>query len=231
MAGRTRVSELAKELGVTSKEVLAKLSELGEHVKSASSRVEASVRRVRECFPNRPKPPQAPRLKAAPHPVDVSPLRRSVWERRNDPFDPLYSPPRYADHQRKFYKGDPPQGLTRFLLDELIVPGRPYDENPPRTAYWEDEVTRADKLVKLWAPTLLDGLTNSDILSWINSQQPVRPDDAVARRRAGVRSGDLGWSCEDRGRGTLAERFLNRRWTVDQVVNEVERRRSLRQAG
>jgi translation initiation factor IF-2 len=42
---------LAKELGVTSKEVLARLSEQGEFVKSASSTVEAPVaRRLRESF-------------------------------------------------------------------------------------------------------------------------------------------------------------------------------------
>ena len=39
MAGKARVHELAKELGVTSKEVLAKLKEQGEFVKSASSTV------------------------------------------------------------------------------------------------------------------------------------------------------------------------------------------------
>ena len=43
MAGKARVHELAKELGVTSKEVLARLSEQGEFVKSASSTVEAPV--------------------------------------------------------------------------------------------------------------------------------------------------------------------------------------------
>ena len=51
MAGKARVHELAKELGVTSKEVLARLSEQGEFVKSASSTVEAPVaRRLREAF-------------------------------------------------------------------------------------------------------------------------------------------------------------------------------------
>ncbi|WP_245836018.1 translation initiation factor IF-2 N-terminal domain-containing protein, partial [Mycobacterium rhizamassiliense] len=49
MAGKARVHELAKELGVTSKEVLARLNEQGEFVKSASSTVEAPVaRRLRE---------------------------------------------------------------------------------------------------------------------------------------------------------------------------------------
>ncbi|MGU3294319.1 translation initiation factor IF-2 [Williamsia sp. M5A3_1d] len=52
MAGKARVHELAKELGVTSKQVLARLSEQGEFVKSASSTVEAPVaRRLRESFP------------------------------------------------------------------------------------------------------------------------------------------------------------------------------------
>ncbi|WP_283634983.1 translation initiation factor IF-2 N-terminal domain-containing protein, partial [Mycolicibacterium poriferae] len=51
MAGKARVHELAKELGVTSKQVLARLSEQGEFVKSASSTVEAPVaRRLRESF-------------------------------------------------------------------------------------------------------------------------------------------------------------------------------------
>jgi translation initiation factor IF-2 len=51
VAGKARVHELAKELGVTSKEVLARLNEQGEFVKSASSTVEAPVaRRLREAL-------------------------------------------------------------------------------------------------------------------------------------------------------------------------------------
>jgi translation initiation factor IF-2 len=41
---RVRVSELAKEYGVTSKEVLEKLTEMGEFVKAASSAVEPPVK-------------------------------------------------------------------------------------------------------------------------------------------------------------------------------------------
>src|ERR687885_130729 len=43
--GKARVHELAKEFGVDSKTVLAKLKEMGEFVKSASSTVEAPVAR------------------------------------------------------------------------------------------------------------------------------------------------------------------------------------------
>lgn len=48
---KTRIHELAKELGVTSKEVLARLNADGEFPRSASSTVEAPVaRRLRESF-------------------------------------------------------------------------------------------------------------------------------------------------------------------------------------
>ncbi|HEU5107401.1 MAG TPA: translation initiation factor IF-2 N-terminal domain-containing protein, partial [Micromonosporaceae bacterium] len=58
MAGKARVHELAKELGVESKHVLAKLKEMGEFVKSASSTVEAPVaRRLRAAFVAPPTSP------------------------------------------------------------------------------------------------------------------------------------------------------------------------------
>ncbi|WP_349318904.1 translation initiation factor IF-2 N-terminal domain-containing protein, partial [Mycolicibacterium canariasense] len=66
MAGKARVHELAKELGVTSKEVLARLSEQGEFVKSASSTVEAPVaRRLRESFGGGKPAKSAPAAKPA----------------------------------------------------------------------------------------------------------------------------------------------------------------------
>src|SRR3954468_17350873 len=78
--GKARVHELAKEFGVDSKTVLAKLKEQGEFVKSASSTVEAPVaRRLREALGSStgtasapPKPaarPSAPAAPAAPAPV------------------------------------------------------------------------------------------------------------------------------------------------------------------
>jgi translation initiation factor IF-2 len=72
VAGKARVHELAKELGVESKTVLAKLQELGEYVKSASSTVEAPVaRRLRaslEAGAAAPAPAPAPAAPAAPAP-------------------------------------------------------------------------------------------------------------------------------------------------------------------
>ncbi|WP_431934806.1 translation initiation factor IF-2 [Micromonospora sp. RP3T] len=76
MAGKARVHELAKELGVESKTVLAKLKEMGEFVKSASSTVEAPVaRRLRNAFvasagsPAPAAPPTAASSGPAPTPT------------------------------------------------------------------------------------------------------------------------------------------------------------------
>ena len=50
---KVRVYELAKELGLESKELLAKLVEVGEFVRSASSTVEAPVvRKLMDKFPD-----------------------------------------------------------------------------------------------------------------------------------------------------------------------------------
>ncbi|WP_157406832.1 translation initiation factor IF-2 N-terminal domain-containing protein, partial [Actinomadura rubrobrunea] len=50
---KVRVYELAKEFGVESKVVMAKLREMGEFVRSASSTIEAPVvRRLTEAFSN-----------------------------------------------------------------------------------------------------------------------------------------------------------------------------------
>ncbi len=64
---KVRVHELAKQLGMESKEVLAKLQDLGEFVKSASSTVEAPVvRKLVEMFPDaKPLDEKKPVKKAA----------------------------------------------------------------------------------------------------------------------------------------------------------------------
>jgi len=70
--GKARVHELARELGMESKNVLSWLKENGEFVKSASSTVEAPVaRKLREAFPAAPT--DAPAPKAAPTPAAKAP--------------------------------------------------------------------------------------------------------------------------------------------------------------
>ncbi|WP_329007899.1 translation initiation factor IF-2 [Micromonospora rifamycinica] len=110
MAGKARVHELAKELGVESKTVLAKLKEMGEFVKSASSTVEAPVaRRLRGAFvasaggssapaapaaaptpaPTPPQTPGAPRVSARPMP----PRRPAAPTPGPRPKGPVPGPP------------------------------------------------------------------------------------------------------------------------------------------
>ncbi|WP_162786663.1 translation initiation factor IF-2 N-terminal domain-containing protein, partial [Janibacter anophelis] len=65
---KVRVHELAKELGVSSKALLAHLGEMGEFVKSASSTIEAPVvRRVKDNPPA--ADPKAKKAAAKPAPA------------------------------------------------------------------------------------------------------------------------------------------------------------------
>ena len=76
---KPRVHEIAKEIGITSKELLAKLGEMGEYVRGPSSTLEAPVvRRVREAFGGADETPAAPAAKkpapkAAPKPAEATP--------------------------------------------------------------------------------------------------------------------------------------------------------------
>ncbi|XRQ03551.1 translation initiation factor IF-2 [Actinomadura welshii] len=76
---KVRVYELAKEFGVESKVVMAKLKEMGEFVRSASSTIEAPVeRRLKEAFSNSSAPKQgdkqaAPKRSSAPRPAAPRP--------------------------------------------------------------------------------------------------------------------------------------------------------------
>ncbi|GID25828.1 translation initiation factor IF-2 [Paractinoplanes brasiliensis] len=81
MPGKARVHELAKELGVDSKTVLAKLKEMGEFVKSASSTVEAPVaRRLRGALEagSAPAAPAASAPSSAPAPAAARPAPPSA---------------------------------------------------------------------------------------------------------------------------------------------------------
>ncbi|WP_400159432.1 translation initiation factor IF-2 [Arthrobacter sp. BPSS-3] len=82
---KVRVHELAKELGITSKDAVTKLQELGEFVRSASSTIEAPVvRKLRNAFPDAPAaskteaPASAPKAspaanRPAPAPAPAAP--------------------------------------------------------------------------------------------------------------------------------------------------------------
>ncbi|WP_066302642.1 translation initiation factor IF-2 [Arthrobacter luteolus] len=74
---KVRVHELAKELGITSKDAVAKLQELGEFVRSASSTIEAPVvKKLRGAFPDaagKPAAGDSGAAKSAPRPAAPAP--------------------------------------------------------------------------------------------------------------------------------------------------------------
>jgi translation initiation factor IF-2 len=92
---KIRVYELASELGYESKDVLAKLQEMGEFVRSASSTIELPVaNRLKAAMPakeTKPKKPAAPKKVA---PVETSP--EPVAETPVIPETPVAQPPRPA---------------------------------------------------------------------------------------------------------------------------------------
>ncbi|WP_100445729.1 translation initiation factor IF-2 [Glycomyces xiaoerkulensis] len=92
MAAKPRVHELAKELGTTSKEVLAKLSDMGEFVKSASSTVEAPVaRRLRQQYADSQKGAQA-----SPAAEEAAPAKETAKAAASKPRPAAPSPAKIA---------------------------------------------------------------------------------------------------------------------------------------
>ena len=84
---KLRVHELAKELGVDSKTLLAKLGELGEFVRTASSTVEAPVvRRLREVYAEEAPKADPPAAKpAAAKPAAKAPAKAPAAEKPATP--------------------------------------------------------------------------------------------------------------------------------------------------
>ncbi|MDT0169853.1 translation initiation factor IF-2 [Pseudarthrobacter sp. BRE9] len=75
---KVRVHELAKELGITSKDAVTKLQELGEFVRSASSTIEAPVvRKLRNAFPDAAAKSAAPAAAPAAAPKAPAPAAGS----------------------------------------------------------------------------------------------------------------------------------------------------------
>ena len=125
MAGKARVHELAKELGVTSKDVLAKLKDLGEFVKSASSTVEAPVaRRLRDSFSG-PRAEQAGPVRPARAPAawtrGAVPLRAATARRQQRATAPPSAAP--APRPPASCPGAAPSAPARPAARPSALPG------------------------------------------------------------------------------------------------------------
>ncbi|GLW91008.1 translation initiation factor IF-2 [Actinokineospora globicatena] len=137
MAGKARVHELAKELGVTSKDVLAKLKDLGEFVKSASSTVEAPVaRRLRDAYPGKgeAKPGPRPGPKPAPRPPAPRP-EASTAPAAQAPAAASSAPSAPAPAPTPARTPNPTQGQAQTAPPKPgFVPGPPRPKPAPRQA-------------------------------------------------------------------------------------------------
>ena len=78
---KPRVHEIAKELGISSKDLIAKLIEMGEYVKGPSSTLEAPViRKAREAFPAPKQAPAKAEAKADAKPAAKKPAAKTAPE-------------------------------------------------------------------------------------------------------------------------------------------------------
>ena len=89
---KVRVHELAKELGITSKDAVTKLQELGEFVRSASSTIEAPVvKKLRDAYRQLAvEEPERCVLIDAATPRDT--VGKAIWDVVNKRFDPATAP-------------------------------------------------------------------------------------------------------------------------------------------
>ncbi|MFC6472484.1 translation initiation factor IF-2 [Glycomyces mayteni] len=125
MAAKPRVHELAKELGTTSKDLLAKLGSMGEFVKSASSTVEAPVaRRLRQEYDaaqgapaasagkTETPTPAAPVKPAASKPRPAAPSPSKIMQAKVDAKDAKSEAKAEAEAKKAAKKAAPKPGAA-----------------------------------------------------------------------------------------------------------------------
>lgn len=206
---QVRVYELAKEMQVESRVVLQELERIGCPARSAATLVpDAVVQRLRKQWQESPT--------AAAHTVMAPQLSRVP-----------HRPPQR--NRRELYRGTPPTGLTKAILDDYVIHRRPRGywsdkrSDPPGAKYWQDEVDQARELGNAWAVCVLD-MTEDLLIRWIEAG--VTPQQARELHCKGVAPNEVGWNYEDGQLGTLASRLRRRSMTSDELALEVEARRS-----
>jgi hypothetical protein len=212
-----RVHELAKELGLTAREILSKCADYGEFVKSSSSTLHPRlIEKLRAD------------LGALRSHVDVAAYGRSA-DIASSPgddggFAAAYerarksSKPTHSEHT--------PGAIEAAIYREAIDPGR-----TRRGHYTPEERDRAMRLTKLWASTWFP-----DVLDWIRLSGGAHVEVAIQLSRDGVTAADaglrLGFGRVDLGRDTIFERLVKRTAGYRDAVRQIhEFRRSERRTG
>lgn len=225
-----RVYELAKEYGLQSQVVLREIKNMGEFIRSASSGIPSPVeRRLRKRFgpPPQEKSPTSEWAVAETRPCEQPEALRNVSVSHRQAISLALTARKPTRSARfEWYKGAPPVGMTKYVLDNRIVLRRHQDDldhldKPER--YFVRELKEANTVVAHWASTLLYGWAWDDVLEWADTA--LSADEAVQIKRAGVTPRELGWHWEDGQRGDLQSRLVRGHLTVDEVILEVIARR------
>jgi len=130
---KVRIYEIAKDLGVDSKVVIAKLAELGEFVKGASSSIEAPVaRKLRAEFPDAPAAaaPEKPAAKKVAKKASTKTSKTDEApevEQITEVVAPPVEEPEVAKPVAK--KPEPPKGPPAATFSAPTTPGKP--STPP----------------------------------------------------------------------------------------------------
>lgn len=234
---KIRVHELAKELGVTSREILMKLAEWGQFVKSASSTLEAPlVRRLRQELRRGPMDSIDPRDYG--HSADISRPTTSGGEtfgaavRRAQRLSKSGSK---GQRRMEYRPGEPMPAILRVILEHFIVAQRPAHAYRSDGGYTQVEIDRARSLAMQWAQAWLTGGTDnqSDVVEWIRVASGERPDIAAQLSSAGLTPADaelrLGFGRIDESRDTIIACVIKGTLGIKDAICQVQQFRRSQQ--
>ncbi|MFI5506166.1 translation initiation factor IF-2 N-terminal domain-containing protein [Mycobacterium sp. NPDC051804] len=214
---KLRVHELARELGWTSRQLLAELDRRGEFVKSAASQLETPVvRAIRREF-GTVSTGQDADAKLSPEMYGHS-ADPTTTEDESCFADELAKARTQskAKGQNKVARWHPP--ILQALLDYGVVPQRQEHFAAPTSGYFAWELKKAARLSKRWAEAQLNGLGDDEslVIKWIRFSDGQRPDIAVELAGCGIRPDEAALCIGHGGRidphlSTIYERFRDRK--------------------
>jgi hypothetical protein len=214
--GKARVHELAKELGVTSREILVACANYGEFIKSASSTLEAPLaRRLRADLGGRTNS-----ISARDYGVSAD-SRPTVAD--DGGFSAAYT--RAHRLSSSTSSGSHKPGAIESAVYRCVID----PHRARRGGYTPEERDRAQRLTKQWATTWL-----SDIMDWIRVSCGQHPDIAVKLSGAGLTPADselrLGFGRIDPTRATIIERVAKGTLGIKDAVRQLQEFRGTQQS-
>lgn len=231
-----RVHELARELGWTSRQLLAELSRRGEFVKSAASQLEAPVvRAIRQEFSAVGEPDPDATVAPAMYGRSAEPLTNEDETGFAEELARAIAQSK-AKGRNNVAQWHPP--ILQVLLDEVIVPQRPDHLDEPTRGYFGRELKKAAKLNERWAEARLNGLGGDDalVVKWIRLSDGQRPDIAADLADGGIAPDEAGLHIGHGGRidsrlPSIYERFRSRRINRSEAIALVRQWRQTQRSG